>query len=35
MSRVISAEQFRKKATRIITIPGFTDDECFEDIKNE
>lgn len=30
MSRVISAEQFRKKATRIITIPGFTDDECFE-----
>lgn len=30
MSKVISAEQFREKATRIITIPGFTDDECFE-----
>ena len=30
MSKVISAEQFRKKATRIITIPGFTADECFE-----
>ena len=30
MSKVISAENFRKKATRIISIPGFTDDECFE-----
>mgnify|MGYP000779884130 FL=1 len=30
MSKVISVEDFRKKATRIITIPGFTDDECFE-----
>lgn len=30
MSKVISAEQFRKKATRIITIPGFTDEECFD-----
>lgn len=30
MSKVISAEQFRKKAIRIITIPGFTDDDCFE-----
>ena len=30
MSKVISAELFRKKATRIITIPGFTDDECFD-----
>jgi hypothetical protein len=30
MSKVISAENFRKKATRIISIPGFTDDECFD-----
>lgn len=30
MSKVISVEDFKKKATRIITIPGFTDDECFE-----
>lgn len=29
MSEIISASEFRKKAVRVITIPGFTDDECF------
>lgn len=30
MSKIISAESFRKKATRVIKIPGFTKDEEFE-----
>lgn len=29
MSEIISASEFRKKAVRVITIPGFTDDDCF------
>lgn len=35
MSKIITAEEFMSKATRIINIPGFADDEIFSvKIKN-